>query len=82
MNAVAKNYYEQVLLVTQEFLGPAAERFINRQIEFHLDKPPEVITKDDVFTLRDSVKVALGLLINDQTVVKQVVDRFNSIVKK
>lgn len=82
MNSRKNNYYQQVLKVTQEFLGPAAERFINRQIEFHLDKPPEVITKADVLTLRDSVQVALGLLINDQKVVNQAVKRFNSIVNK
>ncbi len=79
VNMAAINYYQEVINATQDFLGPAAERFINRQIEFYLNKPPEDINKSDVLKLRDSVKIALGLLIDDQKVIDQAVRKFDRI---
>lgn len=75
------SYYQEVVKITELYLGPAAERFINRQIEFHLAKPPEDITKADVVKLRDSVRVALGLLINDKQTVDEAVDKFETLIK-
>jgi hypothetical protein len=79
---VATNYYREVIEAAQDFLGPAAERFINRQIEFYLNKPPEKITKADVLKLKDSVKIALGLLIDDQKVIDQAVRKFDKIANR
>lgn len=78
----AASYYQQVVTATQEFLGPAAERFINRQINFHLNKEPETITRDDVLKLKDSLRVALGLLADDTTVVDRAVKKLETIAKE
>ncbi len=77
-----KNYYQDVVTVTEEFLGPAAERFINRQIEFHLEKAPKTINRADVLVLRDSLRVALGVLISDKSIIDQAVTKFDNLVKE
>ena len=76
------SYYQQVVTATQEFLGPAAERFINRQIDFHLNKAPETITRDDVLKLKDSLRVALGLLADDKAIVDRAVEKMEIIAKE
>ena len=50
--------YSKVVDVTSEYLGPAAERFIARQIETHLNKKPEDLTQADLVKLVDWIKVA------------------------
>lgn len=80
MNAVSKtSYYTQIVTVTEHYLGPAAERFIRRQVEFHLDKEPESISQSDVQKLKANVGVALGLLVNDKTIVDQAVGEISKI---
>jgi len=74
-------YYRQVVSVTEEFLGPAAERFVNRQIEFRLGKPPETIDRNDIPKLKETLGVALGLLVKDQAMVNQAMHKFDLIIK-
>lgn len=76
-----QDYYRQVVSVTEEFLGPAAERFVNRQIEFHLGKTPETIGRDDIPKLKETLSATLGLLVKDETVVAEAMRKFNLIIK-
>lgn len=76
------SYYTSVVTVTEEFLGPAAERFIRRQIEFHCEKTPESIDKKDVLKLRNSLGVALGLLISDKQIVRDAEMKFDNIAEQ
>lgn len=65
--------YDAIIDIAEIYLGPAAPRFIDRQIEFHLNKPPRDITEKDLEKLTDWVKVSLSMLTDDQ----QVVEDFN-----
>lgn len=64
--------YKQVIDVTADYLGPAAQRFIDRQIETHLQKQPEQLTKADLTKLVDWIKIVIALLTED----KKTVDNF------
>jgi hypothetical protein len=75
------NYYRQVVSITEEFLGPAAERFVNRQIEFHLGKSPETIDRNDIPRLKETLDAALGLLVKDEAVVDQAMHKFDLIAE-
>ena len=66
-------YYE-ILKVSEEFLGPAAKRFLDRQISFHLKKNPEELSKNDLVELAEWISSSALLLIDD----KKVVDDFNN----
>ncbi len=67
--APAKNLYQKVVDTSVEYLGPAAERFIRRQILMHLSKEPEKITKQDIPELTSWVKLTLALLTENQELV-------------
>ncbi|MDB5171040.1 MAG: hypothetical protein JWO35_734 [Candidatus Saccharibacteria bacterium] len=63
--------YTQVVRVTHVYLGPAADRFIARQVENHLQKPPEDMSKKDLLSLIDWIKVAVSLLTDDSEIVEE-----------
>lgn len=63
------NLYQQVVKVTQDYLGPAAERFVSRQIQTHLHKQPEALTEKDLVALVDWIKIAIALLTEDSKMV-------------
>lgn len=65
--------YDEVVRVTQVYLGPAANRFISRQVENHLHKPAEQLTKDDLLSLVDWIKVVVGLLTDDSVIIEEYV---------
>ncbi len=74
------SYYEQLITVTQDYLGPASKRFIDRQISFHFNsKSPENLTKEDVSKLADSVRISLGLLTQDKNMVSEAEGRIRAI---
>lgn len=67
--AATKTVYEQLIEAAYEYLGPAAKRFIDREIEAHLGKKPQDIVKEDIATLHDWCRLALALLTEDSTMV-------------
>jgi hypothetical protein len=64
--------YLRVTSITEEYLGPAAERFVTRQISFHLGKQPQELSRADLPTLIEWSRVTLGLLTED----RQLVDEY------
>ncbi len=74
-------YYKQVISIVNDYLGPASERFVKRQIEFHLNKQnPEDLTKEEVLKLAESTSTALSLLTKDKQSVKDVSTRISKLV--
>lgn len=60
---------EEVIEVTSDYLGPAARRFIQRQVKVHLNKPLDKLEASDLPALADWSKLALSLLTSDQATV-------------
>ena len=71
--------YEQIVLITEDYLGPAARRFISRQISFHLDKQPEEVTIEDIPSLAEWTTVTLSLLTKDQNIVSEFSQKMRAI---
>ena len=65
--------YHEIVDITYDYLGPAAERFVAREIETHLKKKPENLDKEDILILLDWSKLAIALLTDD----KQMVDDYS-----
>ncbi len=61
--------YDEVVKVVYAYLGPAADRFVEREIKAHLGKKPEELTREDVIKLHDWSKLALALLTEDTKMV-------------
>ena len=68
---VTNKLYTTVVSITEEYLGPSADRFVGRQVEFHFNKRPEELTKRDLKKLSEWVKVSIGTLTDDRKVVDE-----------
>lgn len=67
----ASSLHDALADIVEEYLGPAGERFLDRQIKFHLKKPAQSVTAEDVETLREWIKVSLALLTNNKKLVDE-----------
>lgn len=72
---------DQILEISQDYLGPAADRFIDRQISTHLKKRPEKITSQDIYKLIDWIKLSFALLTNDTAMVEQYAKRLRLVAE-
>lgn len=68
-----KLLYSAAVEVSREFLGPAGERFLQRQIATHLHIKPEELSEKNLIELVDWVRLAVSLLTDD----KELVDDFS-----
>jgi hypothetical protein len=66
-----RSLYKEVVSIIQEYLGPAAERFVDRIIDFHLHKKPQDLKPSDIPKLSEWVKVSLGLLTEEHELVDE-----------
>jgi hypothetical protein len=73
------NLYKQVVSVTRSYFGPAAERFVVRQIRSHLDKEPDELNKEDLDSLIDWIKLAMALLVDNKKLVDEYAARLSEL---
>lgn len=73
--------YNSLVEVTKDYLGPAANRFIDRQIVNHLDKKPSKLKAEDMKKLNDWLRVAFSILTDDQSLIDEYFKRLNSLTK-
>jgi hypothetical protein len=67
--------YERAVQITGMYLGPAARRFIDRQVRSHLHKEPEDMTKEDLLCLIDWMQRAMSLLTDDSQIVDEYIQQ-------
>lgn len=65
------NLFYKLVRATEPYLGPAAERFMTRQIENHLHKSPQSVTREDVASLVDWLAISIAHLSDDSKLVMQ-----------
>src|SRR5882757_8818317 len=65
--------YKEVVNTTRAFLGPAADRFVMRQIQSHLHKSPEQLQRKDLAVLIDWIGLAMRVLSDDEELVNKYV---------
>lgn len=73
--------YDQIVAITEDYLGPAAHRFVARQVSSHLAKQPDEVVRDDIPTLTEWTKVTLGLLTEDQGMVSEYVAKMTELAQ-
>lgn len=74
-----KSIYNQAVNISEEYLGPAGERFIRRQISTHLGIEPEDLQKKDVVKLIDWATLAFALLTNNPRDVEDFTQGLSSL---
>lgn len=75
------NLYDEVVHVTYEYLGPAADRFVARQIRNHLQKDPTQLERKDLKQLIDWIQLAMRLISDDTRVVDHYMADLEELVK-
>ena len=74
--------YQRLVRVTHVYLGPAADRFIIRQVENHLHKNPEDLTIEDLDKLIDWIRVAVSLITEDEAIVQAYTEQLHRLASK
>lgn len=72
MKQLPQSLYERVVSVTEEYLGPASRRFIDRQIYHHLNKDPVELARSDLESLVRWIRLTAAYLTDDS----QLIDEF------
>jgi len=71
--------YDKVVQITHVYLGPAADRFIIRQVRNHLHKEPEALSREDLSKLIDWIRVAVSFLTDDSELVEEYTDELERL---
>ena len=74
--------YDEVVRVTHVYLGPAADRFIARQVENHLHKPPAKLSRSDLRALIDWIRAVVSLLTEDADIIEEYIGELNKLTSK
>ncbi len=74
--------YHQVVSITEEYLGPAAPRFVTRQVSFHLNKTPEELSIEDLPKFVEWAHVTFSLLTDDRETVNRYVAEIGQLATK
>jgi len=77
----ASDLYDKVIRVTHVYLGPTADRFIARQVEHHLHKAPEELTRADLSRLIDWIRIAMSLLTEDSEVIEEYAEQLHKLTR-
>jgi hypothetical protein len=73
MSKNSETVYQRVVKITHIYLGPAADRFIDRQIQNHLHKEPSELAVSDLSVLTDWIRVAVAMLTDDSEIVEEYI---------
>jgi hypothetical protein len=71
--------YDKVVRTTHIYLGPAADRFIARQVQNHLHKEPRDLSQKDLLQLIDWIRVAVSLLTEDSEVIEEYASQLRQL---
>lgn len=74
--------YERVVNITHVYLGPAADRFIARQVQNHLHKQPKDLSEKDLSKLIDWIRTAVSLLTEDSDIVEEYIGQLKLLTKE
>jgi hypothetical protein len=82
MHMTEDSLYQKVVETTHTYLGPAADRFIARQVQNHLHKPPEELTHADLERLIDWIRLAVSFLTEDSQIIEEYIRQLSLLVDK
>lgn len=71
--------YEQLVQITHAYLGPAADRFIARQVENHLHKSPQELSAEDLDVLIDWIRVVVSLITENSEIIEEYADELQQL---
>lgn len=82
MSTKGLQLYEQIVAISSDYLGPAGQRFIDRQIQNLLRKNPSDLTIKDLDVIIDWSRIALTVITEDRGVITEFIDRIRTLKMK
>jgi len=79
--ADSPSLYDKVVRITHVYLGPAADRFIARQVENHLHKEPDQLSQSDLRSLIDWIRVVVSLLTEDEALIEEYTEELQKLAR-
>jgi len=70
-----KTLYKRAVDISEDYLGPAGERFMRRQISTHLGKEPGELDKKDINELVNWVRLTFAMLTDDSRMIDAFSER-------
>ena len=74
--------FDEVVGITEPYLGPTAQRFISRQVAFHLGKPPEQLEPTDLPELAEWVAATMSMLTDDRELLDEYAQNMEQLAKR
>lgn len=74
--------FKQVVHITQDYLGPAADRFVTRQLESHLHKDPRKLEPGDLVNVIEWLRLSLAFITDDKDILHEYTSRLKALRKK
>jgi hypothetical protein len=74
--------YDKIIGITEDYLGPAAPRFINRLVASHLGKPAPKIAYRDLPELVVWIKLAATVITEDERLVDEYLQRLEALTDR
>ncbi len=75
----AGDLYTQMVEITSRYLGPSADRFINRQVRNHIGKEPEDLVGEDLLRLIDWIRISMVFLTDDDEIIREYLNRLQDL---
>lgn len=86
---MANSMYKELVTITREYLGPAADRFVERQVKSHLENKAEDVlsqkddlNKEDIENLSNWFKVSISMMTDDRKTVDDFIRKINELNNK
>jgi hypothetical protein len=70
--------YQELVTLSEDYFGPATDRFLTAQIKNHLHKTPAQLTHEDIPKLIDWLALSLSVISRD----KKQINRYIALVRK
>jgi len=61
---------QQLLSILEQYVGPTAQRFLERHTESHLHKPANKLVPDDLPELITWIKLSMAVISDDELTLK------------
>ena len=74
--------YQKIVRITHVYLGPAADRFIDRQIQNHIHKEPKDVSAADLDKLIDWIRAAVSFLTEDSDIVEEYTGELEKLARR
>ena len=70
-----------VIEISEDYLGPAAGRYIDRQITTHLKKAPDGLTAADLSELSDWLRLSFSMITANTKIVDEYIKRLSMVAE-